>query len=47
MQICQDELGLYKEDGRKNRDEIAYLAQTFDEMLEELEKVFQRENIYI
>ena len=35
--------GLYKEDGRKNRDEIAYLAQTFDEMLEELEKVFQRE----
>ena len=40
-------VGLYKEDGRKNRDEIAYLAQTFDEMLEELEKVFQRENIYI
>ena len=36
-------VGLYKEDGRKNRDEIAYLAQTFDEMLEELEKVFQRE----
>ena len=44
MQILSRRVGLYKEDGRKNRDEIAYLAQTFDEMLEELEKVFQREN---
>ena len=36
-------VGLYKGNGEKNRDEIVYLAQTFDEMLEELEKVFQRE----
>lgn len=28
---------------RKNRDEIYHLAQTFDSMLEELEKVFKRE----
>ena len=31
-------VGLYKGNGEKNRDEIVYLAQTFDEMLEELEK---------
>ncbi len=36
-------VGLYKGNEKKNRDEIVYLAQTFDEMLEELEKVFQRE----
>lgn len=37
-------VGLYNKGSEKrNRDEIAYLAQTFDEMLEELEKVFKRE----
>lgn len=36
-------VGLYKENENGDWDEIAYLAQTFDEMLEELEKVFKRE----